>query len=73
MKNYFTRVGFALIAMGIYFWMAHFLQFDANPSYQSYFFPIALIGGWGGWYLYKFVKKKLGKGKFLCLAFFIKT
>jgi uncharacterized membrane protein len=54
MKDNFIRVIFGLLTIGIILGITHIFNIDWQPFP---FLLIALAGGWGGWYLYKAIKK----------------
>jgi uncharacterized membrane protein len=54
MKAKFIRVIFGLLTIGIILGITHIFNIDWQPFP---FLLIALAGGWGGWYLYKAIKK----------------
>jgi hypothetical protein len=61
MKAYFIRVIFGLLTIGIILGIFHIFNIDwpqeGNPSRNLFIILIASAGGWGGWYLYKAIKK----------------
>jgi uncharacterized membrane protein len=58
LKDYFIRLIFALLTAGICLGIAHIFNFDKKPSLDLFIVLIAVAGGWGGWYLYKAIKKE---------------
>lgn len=62
MKNYFIRLIFGLLTIGIILGITYIFNIDllqeGDPSRNLFILPIALVGGWGGWYLYKAIKKE---------------
>jgi hypothetical protein len=61
MKAYFIRVIFGLLTITIILGTAHIFNIDwfqeGNPLRNLFILSIGLAGGWGGWYLYKAIKK----------------
>jgi hypothetical protein len=58
LKGYFIRLFFALITIGICYGISHIFKFDINPGLNILIITIAVAGGWGGYYLYKAMKKE---------------
>ena len=62
MKAYFIRLIFGLLTIGIVLGIAYIFNIDwlqkGKPERNLFILPIALVGGWGGWYLYKAIKKE---------------
>ncbi|MBT2739023.1 hypothetical protein [Bacillus sp. ISL-7] len=59
MKDYFIKLFFALLAIGIMYGIAYFFKIDwllGNYGSHLVILPLAFVAGWGGWYLYKRVK-----------------
>ncbi|WP_332694547.1 hypothetical protein [Halalkalibacter lacteus] len=62
MKDYFIRLIFGLLTIGIvlgidYIFNINWVQ-EGNPGRNLFILPITIVGGWGGWYLYKAIKKE---------------
>jgi phage shock protein PspC (stress-responsive transcriptional regulator) len=58
LKDYFIRLIFGLLTIGICLGIAHIFNFDKNTSRNLFILPIAIAGGWGGWYIYNAIKKE---------------
>ncbi|SMQ81002.1 hypothetical protein SAMN05444673_4084 [Bacillus sp. OV166] len=62
MKAYFIRLIFGLLTIGIVLGITYIFNIDwlqkGKPERNLFILPIALVGGWGGWYLYKAIKKE---------------
>lgn len=61
MKDYFIRLIFGLLTFGIVTGIAFIfniktLQFG-NPLNNFILLIVLMVGGWGGWYIYKARKK----------------
>lgn len=63
MKNYFIRLIFGLLTLGIASGLAYIFQIDwlsaERPERKFFMMLIVVAGGWGGWYLIKGKKKDL--------------
>jgi hypothetical protein len=61
MSDFFIRLIFGLLCIGILFGISNFFKTDwlqeGKPLYNLIIIPI-LIGGWGGWYLFKSITYK---------------
>ncbi|TDK61781.1 hypothetical protein E2K98_12900 [Bacillus salipaludis] len=62
MKDYFIRLIFGLLTIGVVLGIAYIFNFewlkDGELDRNLYILPIAIVGGWVGWYLYKGIKRR---------------
>ncbi len=62
MKEYFIRLIFGLLAIGIVLGIAYIFNIDwlqeGKPERNIFKLLIVFVGGWGGWYLYKAINKE---------------
>ncbi|PEB40963.1 hypothetical protein COM49_16890 [Bacillus pseudomycoides] len=62
LKDYLIRVFFASLAVGITFMIANILGINVDVGSYPFLICIAILGGWGGWHLYKKSMKNKSKG-----------
>jgi hypothetical protein len=62
MKDYFIRLIFGVLTISIMLGAANIFNIDwlqeVNPGRNLFILPIGLVGGWGGWYIYKAMKRR---------------
>jgi hypothetical protein len=63
MKDYFIRLLFGLLTIGIVLGIAYIFNIgwlqEGSSQRNLLLIPLAIGGGWGGWYLYKGNKTKM--------------
>ncbi|WP_121612730.1 hypothetical protein [Mesobacillus foraminis] len=56
-KDYFIRLCFGLLSIGVIFGLGHAFNIpslkEGDIGRNLWLVPIAIISGWGGWYLYR--------------------
>ncbi|MFS0634889.1 hypothetical protein AB1K84_03215 [Mesobacillus foraminis] len=56
-KDYFIRLCFGLLSIGVIFGLGHAFNIlsltKGDIAGNLWLVPIAIISGWGGWYLYR--------------------
>jgi len=61
-KDYFIRSIFGLLTIGVVLGIAYIFNVDwlqeGKPERNIFKLLIVFVGGWGGWYLYKAIKKE---------------
>lgn len=62
LKDYLIRVFFASLTVGVSLIIANIFNMNVDVESYPFLIFIAIIGGWGGWYLYKRRKKNTYKG-----------
>lgn len=61
MKSFFIRLFFGLLTFGIILSISQVLNanwFRKATSFNFYIVPLIIVGGWGGWFLYKTIKNR---------------